>query len=79
MDDNRNLSFQVLQNDSHVTLSDTNDPDSNFFNQVNIESKNLSMEEARQHFQGTDQNKFSILNVNIRSMNKNFENFDLFY
>ncbi|XP_065658504.1 uncharacterized protein LOC136083020 [Hydra vulgaris] len=56
--------------DENVALSD--DDDSNNFNQK-IESQYYTVIESSQYLQ-KNKNSFSILNINIRSLNKNFEN-----
>ncbi|XP_065665545.1 uncharacterized protein LOC136086971 [Hydra vulgaris] len=56
--------------DENVALSDVDD--SNNFNQK-IESQYYTVIESSQYLQ-KNKNSFSILNINIRSLNKNFEN-----
>ena len=70
MDDNQ--TFDIFQQGKNLTLSDISDPDINYFNNKLQETKILTTSEAK-HFFKENQNKFSILNINIRSMNKNFD------
>jgi len=72
-----NLSFNIFGNDNRITLSDTNDPDINYFNEKKFQSKSFSLADVTQHFSQKSPDSLSILNVNIRSMSKNFENFKL--
>lgn len=59
-----------------LALSDSNDPDANLFNSYNFETSFLSANEAQKQLENCKQN-FSILNINIRSISKNFDNFKI--
>ena len=59
-----------------LALSDSNDPDANLFNLYNFETSFLSANEAQKQLENCKQN-FSILNINIRSISKNFDNFKI--
>ena len=67
-----------LANDS---LNDSNqNPDVNFYNKISsLESNYLSPSEIDKNFQNFSKESFSVLHLNIRSMNKNFEAFQDFY
>ena len=66
-----------LTNDS---LNDCNqNPDVNFYNISSLESNYLSSSEIDKNFQNFSKESFSVLHLNIRSMNKNFEAFQDFY
>ena len=63
-----------------ILLNNNRDPDLNFFNSVNFENSNyVTPHEAFQELKQTDCDNFSILHLNVRSMNKNFEDFKSFY
>ena len=64
------------ENDENVTLSDSNDPGSNFYNTLSLESLFLSPKETREKILEL-KHDFSILNINIKSLSKNFENFKI--
>lgn len=49
------------------------DPDLNYFKNLNIETNDFSPIEAKTHL-AKCKNKFSLLNINTRSISKNFEN-----
>ena len=70
------LSFSISENNLNITLSNSIEPDSNFFNTCSFETSVLSITESRNLLKKTD-NNFSVLNFNIRSMRKNFENLKL--
>ena len=63
------------------SLNDTNqDPDVNFYNDISsVETNYLSPCEANNKLKSFTSETFSILHLNIRSMNKNFEAFREFY
>ena len=67
-----------LANDS---LNDSNqNPDVNFYNNISsLESNYLSPSEIHKNFKNFSTESFSVLHLNIRSMNKNFEAFQDFY
>ena len=66
-----------LANDS---LNDSNqNPDVNFYNNISsLESNYLSPSEIDKNFQNFCKESFSVLHLNIRSKNKNFEAFQDF-
>ena len=72
MDEN-NVLNQIFNNSS-ATLSDINNPDSNFFHSnKNIkDSMILNLTTAKNHFANISKQNFSILHLNIRSLQKNF-------
>ena len=67
-----------LANDS---LNDSNqNPDVNFHHNISsLESNYLSPSKIDKNFQNFSKESFSVLHLNIRSMNKNFEAFQDFY
>ena len=69
-----NPSFSLLNENHMLTLSDSNDPDANFFENFSFETSFLSESDAKEKLKQLNQN-FSILNLNIRSISKNFEDF----
>ena len=60
--------------------NDSQDADENFFNAFNFrDSQYFTPEESSQNLNSFDQSSFSMLHLNIRSLQKNFENlFNLF-
>ena len=60
-------------NDRTSLLTDENDPDINFYSNMNIDSKYLNLDEASEFIH--ESTNFSILSLNIRSLNKNIDNF----
>ena len=67
-----------LPNDS-VNASNQN-PDVNFYNDFSsLETSYLSPSEIYKNFQNFYKESFSVLHLDIRSMNKNFETFQDFY
>ena len=63
------------------SLSDSNlNPDVNFYNNISsLESHYLSPSEIDKNFQNFCKESFSVLYLNIRSINENFEAFQDFY
>ena len=85
MNNDQNLSFENLKFNPfqcNSILSDNiSDPDFNLFtenNLQNLDTKYYTVEETSTYFQQLKTQTFSILNLNIRSLNKNFEKFKLF-
>ena len=57
-------------------ISDNNDPDENFFNDLKFETPYMFEHELLQKFaENLENESLSILHLNIRSLNANFENF----
>ena len=76
------FSYESLENSENIFLGSSSDLDLNSFN-TNIQNLNaphiLPEELQNQHFLGDDKGEnISVLHLNIRSINKNFENFKLF-
>ena len=63
------------------SLNDSNqNPDVNFYNNISsLESHYLSPSEIDKNFQNFCKESFSVLYLNIRSINENFEAFQDFY
>ena len=58
----------------NVLLNNTNDPDENIFNNLNqIDSVFYAVEEAATSFKKFSDKTFSVLYLNVRSLNQNFE------
>ena len=58
----------------------TQNPDVNFYDDISsLETSYLSTSEIDENFQNSSKESFSVLHLNIRSMNKNFELFQNFY
>ena len=58
----------------NVLLNNTNDPDKNIFNNLSqIDSVFYAVEEAATGLKKFDDKTFSVLHLNVRSLNKNFE------
>ena len=76
-----NLKYSIADNNNNILLDDSCDPDVNFFN-VNFENLNtpyLFPEDFNSAYENESSlNYFSILDLNIRSIKKNFENFKMF-
>ena len=54
--------------------NDSQDPDENFFNAVNFkDSQYFTPEESSQNLDHFDKSGFSMLHLNIRSLQKNFD------
>ena len=76
------FSYESLENSENIFLGSSSDLDLHSFN-TNIQNLNaphiLPEELQNQHFLGDDKGEnISVLHLNIRSINKNFENFKLF-
>eukprot|EP00111_Clytia_hemisphaerica_P011532 TCONS_00033842-protein len=67
-------SFSLLNENQILTLSDSNDPDANLYESFTHETSFLSIDETKNEIVNMNQN-FSILNINIRSISKNFDDF----
>ena len=76
-----NLKYSIADNNNNILLDDSCDRDVNFFN-VNFENLNtpyLFPEDFNSAYENESSlNYFSILDLNIRSIKKNFENFKMF-
>ena len=75
-----NLKYDPLENSGNILLENSSDPDLHFYN-TNIQNLNTPyiLPEELQKFLGHDKDEnVSILNLNIRSINKKFENFKMF-
>ena len=67
------LSFDAFGFDN-VLLNNTNDPDENIFNNLSqIDSVFYAVGEAATSFKKINNKTFSVLHLNVRSLNKNFE------
>ena len=76
--------FSIFSNfniifDPGIPLSDSYDPDQNLFSEQKIEISYFTPIEAKEKLASGNRDKFSILHLNIRSMQKTFENFMSFY
>ena len=70
---------QMTFNPFNLINNDENDPDKNYFNDENFnnfETNYFFQEDIKQTLSETTQNEnLSVLHLNIRSLNANFENF----
>ena len=77
-----NLKFNPFSTDNSVLIDNLTDPDVNLFNEStlqNLDTPFLNVEEAKTKLSSFKSvNSFHILHLNIRSLNKNFENFKSF-
>ena len=77
-----NLNFNPFLKQKYILINNDFDADNNFFNEntfQNLNANYFSEEEFKDKLNTQSNNlSFSILHINIRSMNKNFENFKLF-
>ena len=70
-----NLSFNAFDND-RILLNDANDPDQNIFLQETLlNTSYFTPESAKVSLNSVKDDSFSVIHINIRSLNKNFENF----
>ena len=68
-------------NSSRILLNDNFDPETNLLGSEdydNVDTKYVTPQEAHDDLQIMKSENFSILHLNIRSLNKNFEDFELF-
>lgn len=75
-----NMKFSPF-NSAQILLNDSVDPESNMLSSEdykNVDTQYVSPQEAYQDLQTTESETFSMLHLNIRSLNKNFEDFKLF-
>ena len=75
-----NLKYDPLENSGNILFDNSSDPDLHFYN-TNIQNLNTPyiLPEELQKFLGDDKDEnVSVLHLNIRSINKNFENFKMF-
>ena len=74
-----NITFNPFRS-TDILLNNDNDPDTNFFDSNDFEniSKYLNPNEAYEELKTANSDDFSIIHLNIRSMNKNFDDFKLF-
>ena len=75
-----NLKYDSLENSGNILFDNSSDPDLQFYN-TNIQNLNTPyiFPEELQKFLGDDKDEnVSVLHLNIRSINKNFESFKMF-
>ena len=73
-----NKRFNPFLNQGKILLDNNSDPDENFFDETSfskIDAQYFSLAELKENHNALDNRSFSILHVNIRSLNKNFGNF----
>ena len=58
---------------SHIALDNDSDPDKNFFNSINIDTNYHTPDNFKKINKNTTDDSFSVLHVNIRSIQTNFE------
>ena len=74
--DFESLTFNSFDTQNTILMDNLSDPDINFYNKNNLEHLDtpyLNSEEVNDRFQTIDDNDFSVLHINIRSMAANFE------
>ena len=74
------LRYNPLENSENIYFDNSSDPDLHFLN-TNIQNLNTHhiLREELQNFLGDDKDEnMSVLNVNMRSINKNSGNFKMF-
>ena len=74
------LRYNPLENSENIYFDNSSDPDLHFLN-TNIQNLNTPhiLREELQNFLGDDKDEYmSVLNVNMRSINKNSGNFKMF-
>ena len=74
-----NLKYDPLENSGNILFDNSSDPDIHFYN-TNIQNLNTPyiLPEELQNFLGDDKDEnVSVLHLNIRSINKNLENFKM--
>ena len=73
-----NKRFNPFLNQGKILLDNNSDPDENFFDENSfskIDAQYLSLAELKENHNVLANRSFSILHINIRSLNRNFENF----
>ena len=71
----QNKEFNFFNSDKTTLLTDDNDPDINFYNNTEIDSRYYNLDETCNFLKYVPKSHFSILSLNIRSLNKNIDNF----
>ena len=73
--------YNILDDPEDTLLDNSCDPDSNYFNTEikNFDTPYLIPEECHSQFKNHMSYGLSFLHINIRSINKNFQNFKLFF
>ena len=68
--------FSPFDKSETILLNDSNDPDFNIFNNEQLLNTSLLLpDEAKFRIDSLDKGNFSILHLNVRSLNKNFDDF----
>ena len=76
----KNVKYDPLENSGNILFDNSIDPDLHFYN-TNIQNLNTPdiLPEEFQNFLGDDKDEnVSVSHPNIRSINKNFKNFEIF-
>ena len=77
-----NLKYDIVDNyNPDILLDNLCDPDVNFFSlkTQNVDTPYILLEEFQKFVGISSHDSFSILNLKIRSIKKNFDNFKLFF
>ena len=78
--DFENLSFNTFNAGNFPAVSDSSDPNVNFFNSIpNEQTKCFSVDNITSEMNSSEKEALSILHLNLRSLNKNFENLKTFF
>ena len=74
------MKYSLLDDNDEILLDGSCDPDLNFFknNIRNLDTAYLFLDQFHNFLDNSMTDWFSILQLNIRSIKKNFENFKLF-
>ena len=79
-DTNFESMFFNLFSNKECFVDNNHNPDVNFYNDVSMaDTLYLMSDKFKTNFKGFSKNSFSVLHLNIRSINKNFEAFSDFY
>ena len=76
----QNLKYDPSENSGNTLFDNSNDPDLQFYdtNMQNLNTPYILPEELQNFLGDDDDENVSILHLNIRSINKNYENFKMF-
>ena len=76
-----NVKYEIVDNSDDILPDNSCDRDVNFFNlkTQNLDSPYILLEEFRKFIGSSSHESFSVLDLNIRSITKNFDNFKLFF
>ena len=74
------LSYKPFSVDGNLTVNAELDPDFNFFQNISLDTQYFNIDDAKTFVNNNiSSDAFSVLQINIRSMQKNFEKFQEFF